>query len=175
MDPNFNVLDALDLLSQAWNCVTSSTVSICFRHAGFTQPDLEEDDDFDIEDSIPLARLREHGLNPDILEKFTAIDNYLKTCSELFNDDIVEEIKMKKSADAPKDQEENGNTIESSKPQHSSDENHAACKVLRKHFERRQNSEVYLYNLNVLIDVVNKDNFLRRSTKQTQITSFMDK
>ncbi|XP_052696219.1 tigger transposable element-derived protein 4-like [Crassostrea angulata] len=50
--PNINVLDALHLLSQALNCVTSSTVSNCFGHAGFAQPDPvppapEEDDDFD--------------------------------------------------------------------------------------------------------------------------------
>lgn len=37
--PNINVLDALHLLSQALNCVTSSTVSSCFGHAGFAQPD----------------------------------------------------------------------------------------------------------------------------------------
>lgn len=50
--PNINVLDALHLLSQALNCVTSSTVSNCFGHAGCAQPDPvppapEEDDDFD--------------------------------------------------------------------------------------------------------------------------------
>lgn len=178
--PNINVLDALHLLSQAWNCVTSSTVSNCFRHAGFTQSDpvppaAEEDDDFDIEDSIPLARLREHGLNPDIIQTFTTIDDDLETCSELTDDDIIEEIKMNKSADALEDQEENDNTIEPPKPQPSSDETDSACEVLRRHFESRQNSEVYLYHLNVLIDVVNKDNVFRKSTKQTRITNFMDK
>lgn len=177
--PNINVLDAPNLLSQAWNCVTSSTISNCFRHAGFTQPDPaspapEESEDFDIEDSIPLARLGEHGLNPDILQNFTTIDDDLRTCSELTEDDIVEEIKMKKSADA-QGQEENDNTTELPKPQPSSDETDAACEVLRRHFERRQNSEVYLYHLHVLIDVVNKDNIFRKSTKQTRITSFMDK
>lgn len=178
--PNINVLDALHLLSQAWNCVTSSTVSNCFRHAGFTQSDpvppaAEEDDDFDIEDSIPLARLREHGLNPDIIQTFTTIDDDLETCSELTDDDIIEEIKMNKSADALEDQEENDNTIEPPKPQPSSDETDSACEVLRRHFESRQNSEVYLYHLNVLIDIVNKDNVFRKSTKQTRITNFMDK
>lgn len=32
-----------------------------------------------------------------------------------------------------------------------------------------------MYHLNVLIDVVNKDNVFRKSTKQTRITNFMDK
>lgn len=142
----------------------------CFKHAGFTQPDPappapEEDDDFNIEDSIPLARLREHGLNPDIIHNFTTIDDDLETCSELTDNDIVEEIKMKKSADALEDLEENDNTMEPPKPQPSSDESDSACEVLRRHFERRQNSEVYLYHLNVLIDVVNKDDIFKKSTK----------
>lgn len=177
--PNISILDALHLLSQAWNCVTSFTVSNCFRQAGFTQPNSappapEEDDDFDIKDSIPLARLREHGLNPDIIQNFTTIDDDLETCAEL-TDDIIEEIKMKKSADALEDQEENDNTIEPPKPQPSSNETDLACEVLRIHFVSPQNSEVHLYHRNVLIDIVHKDNIFRKSTKQTRITSFMDK
>lgn len=129
--------------------MTSCTVY--FRHAVFTQPNPatpapEEDDDFDIEDGIPLARLGEHGLNPDIFEKFTTIDYDLKTCSELTDDDFVEEIKMNKSADALEDQKENDNTIEPPKPQSSSNKTDAAYEVLIRQFERRQNSEVYLYH-----------------------------
>lgn len=49
--------------------------------------------------------------SPDILENFTTIDVDLETCSELADDDIVDEIKMKKSADALEGQEENDNIM----------------------------------------------------------------
>lgn len=40
----------------------------------------------------PWLDVENIGLNPDIPEKFTTIDNDLETVSELTDDDIVEEI-----------------------------------------------------------------------------------
>ena len=55
--PHISVLDAI----HAWNCVTPQTITNCFRHAGFSTDNVEatsnDDEDFDVEDDIPLSRL----------------------------------------------------------------------------------------------------------------------
>nr|XP_022294775.1 tigger transposable element-derived protein 4-like [Crassostrea virginica] len=34
--PHISLLDAIHMLSQAWNCVTPQTITNCFRHAGIS-------------------------------------------------------------------------------------------------------------------------------------------
>jgi hypothetical protein len=48
------VLDAITLLKQAWNEVSSTTIANCFRHSGFvhstsSEADQEVDDDMELE------------------------------------------------------------------------------------------------------------------------------
>lgn len=88
--PHISALVALHMPSQAWNSVTEKTISNCFRHADFTPSsplETEEDDDFDLVDDIPLSRLRELGLTPDVLQQFTDADHELQTCAELTDED----------------------------------------------------------------------------------------
>ena len=93
------------MLSQAWNCVTPQTITNCFRHAGFSTekaaPTSNDDEDFDVEDDIPLSRLREHSLTLHVLTEFTRLDDEIQTCAELTNDDIVEEIKFNRDTPTP--------------------------------------------------------------------------
>lgn len=90
------------MLSQAWNSVTEKTISNCFRQADFTPssppppPETEQDDGFDLDNDIPLSRLQDHGLDPDILQQFTDADHQLQTCAELTDEDILEEVRMNK-------------------------------------------------------------------------------
>lgn len=87
----------LHLLNQAWNCVTSSIVFNCYRLAGFPQSDpapqpQRKTSTLKSKTASPWLDVENIGLNPDIPEKFTTIDNDLETVSELTDDDIVEEI-----------------------------------------------------------------------------------
>jgi len=78
------VLDALRLLQQAWTSVTPTTITNCFRHAGFSHqtPETENEDG-----DIPLARLA--GLD---FTDYTSVDNAIPTTETLTDDDIIEEI-----------------------------------------------------------------------------------
>ena len=73
--PHISILDAIHMLSQAWNCMTPQTITNCFRHAGFSTDKAaatsNDDEDFDVEDDIPLSRLREHGLTPEVLTELS--------------------------------------------------------------------------------------------------------
>ncbi|XP_052074066.1 tigger transposable element-derived protein 4-like [Mytilus californianus] len=92
---SLTVLDALRFLQRAWFSVTATTISNCFRHAGFSvdiesrvsdQQDEEDDDD----DDIPLARLA--GIN---FTEYANIDNDIPTTEPLTDDDIINEITSK--------------------------------------------------------------------------------
>ena len=172
--PVISILDALHLLSQAWNNVRQSTIANCFRHAGFTVTDStpEEEEEDDIEDNIPLATLRTHGLSPDVLHTFTTVDEDIETCADLSEDAIVEEIRMK---NAPEEITDNTSADDINEPQiqpPSSEEIMAACEVMRHYFECPENSQEILQHLNVITDTVHRDNIMKRSAHHSRITSF---
>ena len=167
-------LDALHLLSQAWNNVRQSTIANCFRHAGFTVTDStpEEEEEDDIEDNSPLATLRTHGLSPDVLHKFTTVDEDIETCADLSEDAIVEEIRMKNAPEEITDNTSADDIIEPQIQPPSSEEIMAACEVMRHYFECRENSQEILQHLSVITDTVHRDNIMKRSAHQSRITSF---
>nr|XP_022300624.1 tigger transposable element-derived protein 4-like [Crassostrea virginica] len=103
--PHVSILDAIHMLSQAWNCVTPQTINNCYRHDGFSTDNaaatLNDDEDFDVEDDIPLSRLREHALTPEVLTEFTRLDDEIQTSAELTDDDILEEIKFNRDTPTP--------------------------------------------------------------------------
>ena len=96
-DFTMTVLDALRFIQQAWYSVTTTTISNCFKHAGFTTDntttDVQDEDNDD--DDIPLARLA--GLN---FADFVSADNEIPTTEPLTEDDIIEEISTRKDCDA---------------------------------------------------------------------------
>lgn len=54
-----NVLDAIYFINNAWQQVTTTTVTNCFKSAGFGHNLPLRQDEFDPEDDVPLADLRE--------------------------------------------------------------------------------------------------------------------
>ena len=118
----FNILHALKLFVQAWDAVTPRTISRCFRHAGFINPNVpvltpEEEQEENLplsvltqrhnsqeEDDLPLAelaqRLNSAGRVTDIGRSFTVEsvdhvlneDEGLETTGVPTTDDIVSHI-----------------------------------------------------------------------------------
>ena len=68
----FNILHALKLFVQAWEAVTPRTVSRCFRHAGFIDPNLpvltpEEEREENMPLSVLTDRLNSQNVEEDDL------------------------------------------------------------------------------------------------------------
>lgn len=95
------LLDAILMVSAAWEAVTAKTIIGCFSHAGFTTPSneynlAEENTSFDEEDYIPLAQLVStttgKTVTSDEVLDFVNIDKDLETCNSLKESDIVKHL-----------------------------------------------------------------------------------
>ena len=100
---SLNVLDALRMLKESWQCVSEKTIWNCFHHAGFTQRSefLDENvsEDFDELDDIPLACLAKMGTDHDQLNEFMQFSDECAPTSDVLSDsDIVQEIMDKHSS-----------------------------------------------------------------------------
>ena len=90
---------ALRYAFAAWESVTLLLIGKCFCKSGFVRDEetMGEDDDVplaqliaDIQDSIPLVRLRGTGLlNPSSVAGFVSVDNDIVTTEERTEDDII--------------------------------------------------------------------------------------
>ncbi|XP_045167549.2 tigger transposable element-derived protein 4-like [Mercenaria mercenaria] len=145
-----NVLDALRFLQQSWECVTSTTISNCYRHAGFSTERLETPqeaetlDDEDELDDIPLAKLVTMGYR-DTLSDFIQFSEDLPTSEALTDDAIVSSViesRQEVDADADEDDDDVSNT-----PTRTVDDAMQALDVLRDFFVGQPNSEEELSTL----------------------------
>ncbi|XP_050679262.1 tigger transposable element-derived protein 4-like [Leptidea sinapis] len=112
---SFTVLDAILMISEAWEKVSQKTIANCFGHAGFkdltslitrTSDDVIDDDE---EDNISLAQLAQNlrpALSTTETDEFIDVDQSIAICAPATEDDIVREV-----------QEENENEQEDSEEQ----------------------------------------------------------
>jgi len=100
--PNITMLDAILMIYDAWNKVTQTTIDNCFRHAGFVRENLDcpstsSSAQFDDEDDLPLAVWakaleNEIPISSEELEEYAAIDEFVETCEEPSDENIVQNI-----------------------------------------------------------------------------------
>ena len=65
--PDFNIFNATEVLTQAWDLVTARTIARCFRKAGFKHPDVHEPTPEELEEEeLPLAQLVQRLTNAGI-------------------------------------------------------------------------------------------------------------
>lgn len=91
---NIDVLQAMWMITKAWNQVTERTVRNCFRKTGFKA--LSEDED----DNLPLAELskslqslsQKMNVPETEFEDYVTFDNDLAVCGKLTDCDIVESV-----------------------------------------------------------------------------------
>ena len=81
-----NVLDAIRMVSAAWDEVKPETVKNCFRKAGWKKDAVVTDADDD-EDDIPLAVLRERLRLPETM----TFDDFVNADSDLATDEVLTE------------------------------------------------------------------------------------
>ncbi|XP_063617177.1 major centromere autoantigen B-like [Cydia splendana] len=95
---SFTVLDAILMISEAWEKVSPKTIANCFRHAGFkhlltiSSGDVTDDTDMD---NISLAQLAQNlrpALSTTEAEEFIDVDNSIAICAPATEEDIVQEV-----------------------------------------------------------------------------------
>ncbi|CAH2245025.1 jg17422 [Pararge aegeria aegeria] len=112
---SFTVLDAILMISEAWEKVSQKTIANCFGHAGFkdltslitrTSDDVIDDDE---EDNISLVQLAQNlrpAFSTTEADEFIDVDKSIAICAPATEHDIVREV-----------QEENENEQEDSEEQ----------------------------------------------------------
>lgn len=86
---NVNVLDAVLLMTAAWEKVTAATISNCFTHAGFRDTLLKPND--------PFVEIRSHvdqlGVSlPIPFDEFVNLDNAVHTAEVLSEEAILQSV-----------------------------------------------------------------------------------
>lgn len=93
---NINLLDAICMISKAWDKVSGKTIANCFKHAGFLPSEnLSTVNDFEDEDNVPLAELKnimtswQEIMPSDQFENLVTVDNDVATWGEMTDEDLV--------------------------------------------------------------------------------------
>lgn len=110
-EKKLTVLDAIMMISAAWENVSEKTISNCFRHAGFKesieshQP-TNQAVDYDEATIHCLAKELNPSLSENIIQDFVDIDYDVAICSSLTDQDIIEEIQDEEKNNDDDDEEE---------------------------------------------------------------------
>lgn len=102
---NTSLLDAITLVSRAWEKVTSATIANCFKHSGLLTASAQEPSQMDNldyifyeEDELPLSEWIKlaSGINTIVTDEqwseFVDVDNNLDTWGELDTTEIVDRV-----------------------------------------------------------------------------------
>lgn len=173
---NINVLDAMWMITKAWNKVTESTISNCFKKSGFavtTQEDNpEQPPTQDTDNAEGWEKIREAlNLQEDAeFEEFVTFDDDVAVCGELTDAEIVSSVTSVPDEDAdPEDDDEDQQDCEMPDP--TLKEAREALNVLKCFFQKKgglSDSVVKsITELDCSMDLVNSN-----SRKQTTITDF---
>lgn len=171
------LLDAVAMISKAWDKVTQKTIANCFTHSGLgVNISTEDDPNYDEEDEIPLAQLIKENsnieqiLSTDQWEEFLHIDDHLPT-SDLPNDeDICEGLFPQNHEEAEGDDQEENEVEEFHPP--TIQQAITATKTLRN-FVCFGNGDQTLLNQIFYLENKLEFEFLKSfKLKQTKITEF---
>ena len=132
----FTLLDALEVVTQAWQLVTPRTVARCFRHAGFQHPDINDTDDDD--DDIPLSqlavKLTEAGLEttPEEVHRILHEEEGLQTSGGTTDAEIVAQVSATEATEC-EDLTEGGDDDDDDEPEPSHADFVQAMRLVRRY------------------------------------------
>lgn len=106
---NFNVLDAILLIDEAWQNVSRATISHCFSHGGFKElgPNLPTNQVTSDNNSIvALVQELDPSLARNQVEDFIEVDSNVAICAQATDDDILAEVRDDQNDDSDELEEE---------------------------------------------------------------------
>ncbi|XP_066254644.1 tigger transposable element-derived protein 6-like [Euwallacea similis] len=171
---NLTVLDAMNILSLAWETVSSKIIQNCFRHAELIKgATVIQEENWFPEDEIPLREwikiqnLLSFNSNDQFLD-YVRVDANLITTQKLTDQEIVEDICCNENTDVNEIEEVNDDEIE----EVTELEALKSLQTLRKYFQRRDSQDEVLKQLNKLeLPLIEK--YFNNTLKQIKITDFI--
>lgn len=172
------ILDAVTMISKAWDRVTPKTIANCFKHAGLSQNALPADDlEFEEEDEIPLAQLIKENnnigsvLSLDQWEEFLHFDDNLPTSELPSDEDICDEIFQQHEQQEGEEDEQREDEVEDFNPP-TLKEAMNATKILRNFVCFGNGNQSLLDKVSFLENVLESEFLKSFKPKQTKITEF---
>lgn len=177
-NPKITILDAILMIYDAWNKLTSATISNCYRHAGFVRDSASvaaDNDDGDVDDDVPLsvwARALNKGLpiGNEELEHYSTIDDDLVTCEEPTDENIVQNI-IVNSQDSDDNNDDDGQEQNCTTP--SVSEALKAAEVLTLFVHSNFEDDNMKNIMSQLHNAVRTSYYKNKKQKQSKITDFL--
>ena len=186
---NLSLLDALYMLRSAWNKVTETTVSNCFRHAGFKHqetPEISETITTDMQQSNESVEHSDENtcnlfeqlrdLVPDEMsaEAFYRVDTDLLTCEEASLETIIADVQQNNhnNSQCNETQEDSDDDDNFTEEIISAREARLALTTLRKYGEQ-QGVDNMIENICVLEQQLNRQ--IMSNSKQKTISDYFPK
>ena len=182
-----HLLDAIEMVSKAWQQVTQKTIKNCFKHAWPSLYEFDEEDDLPLnqwlirqaeedEDNLPLSvwlaknNFKLENLNPIITDAFVGVDNDLATTNMPSNEEIIAQIGDVEQVDSDKDEEEPSEEI----PPTLQDAI-KGIKNVKRFLESRSNTEDHILSASLELEMYLQQNIFMTRQKQMNITDFFAK
>lgn len=149
-DPKISVLDAIRIMSDAWNNVTPTTIQNCYKKAGFVSV-LNES--FEEEDDLPLSTwLKNRDINNfqncASIDEYVDIDSDVVTSGLKTDQEILEEV-TEKEAESDADDDIGSNECDEPTPVTFAKADDALA-LLTRFFEENASSEQVFTSISVL-------------------------
>ncbi|XP_066253470.1 tigger transposable element-derived protein 6-like [Euwallacea similis] len=162
------MLDAINLLSLAWDEVFTQTISNCFRHSGLSKT-ISSNMEFDPEDDIPLAQLiRENRfMNSVNFDDFVSADNNVVR-EQLADTDLVNQELQEETTEDIEDDDTEGETVLTTK------EALNCVHTLQQYFLQQEDSNEFFSKL-YKIDLHLQKIYIKKTFLQREITDFLEK
>ncbi|XP_066259864.1 tigger transposable element-derived protein 4-like [Euwallacea similis] len=160
------ILDAINLLSLAWDEVSTQTISNCFRHSGLSKT-ISSNMEFDPEGDIPLAQLiRENRFMNSV--NFDDFDKNVVVREQLADTDLVNQELQEETTEDIEDGDTEGETVVTTK------EALNCVHTLQQYFLQQEDSNEFfskLYKIELHLQKI----YIKKIFIQRKITDFLEK
>lgn len=161
-----SILEGINLLSFAWETISSETIRNCFRHAGLVKSS-NESVDCDQEDNLPLSDwLRiQNMLDSNKFDDYINIDEEVITTEELSDNDLMKQLQNQEETDEELQDDEEAETVVTT------EEALGCIRKLKNFFQQEDVNDEIFSNLNK-IHLLIQNKYIANRQVQTKITDF---